>query len=435
MRSEFKKLFAALALVLTAGCAVENPGTPPPIDQFAFPVSVVFSQPGVDQPPVLYVVNSNFDLRFNSGWVTAVDLSRIDLARFTQGTGVVLVPLTGVVSAENVALVDSFGGKPGVFRPSASSPNLRLFVPTRSDHRLFVLEASGARLACHEPVSSSPQNCASQGISLVVNDTLGTFDPFSAELQGNRVFVAPLRRAIAPGASSGIAFLSMLDANAPAAPSFVSIGDAPSEDLLETPAGLYVTGRSISVGGTSQALRFFPPGSETVQSAGVTDATRIQESRGLGVSTDGTRLFVATRGPDASAARGQGPDGLLVVDISLDPATGKPANRILGFTPLPLGPSSVVVLPRPGRRDLVGIACSTGQAVVFYDDDLGEVVASVNSAEPAGLAQGPRPGGGRLVFVATFGANTVDVIDLPNTDDPALPTAARLAGRIGAVAQ
>jgi len=142
-----------------------------------------------------------------------------------------------------------------------------------------------------------------------------------------------------------------------------------------------------------------------VQDVGLTLNTHIDEARGMAPSSDGQRLFVTTRSPD----------GLLIVDISRDPATGLVRNRVVGFTLLPSGTDEVLAIPRPGKRDLVAVSCTTANAVAFYDDELGDATGLVEGIqEPFGLARtalAGNPNGARL-FVASFGNDTVDVIDI-----------------------
>jgi DNA-binding beta-propeller fold protein YncE len=154
---------------------------------------------------------------------------------------------------------------------------------------------------------------------------------------------------------------------------------------------------------------------------GLTGLESVDEARGLGLSSDQGRLYVTTRAPD----------GLAVLDITLDPASGIARNTVLGFTPLPNGPDELVVIPRTGQRDLVAISCTTSDTVALYDDEIGALAGLVQGVvEPFGLARSTianNPSGARL-FVASFGNHTVDVIDIP---DVARPRTAALVGHLG----
>lgn len=419
-------IVALLLWLGAAGCAVKDPGQFPPVDRFFFPVSVVLVEPTPGQPGVLYVVNSNFDLRYNRGTLVAVDLAKLN--SLDGPVAQAIDPAAGFV------YLDGFGGVAGGYAPvGATAVQRTLFVPTRADNRLFAVRADGARLGCWNPPASGegPQDCLTQGLRLAESSLVKAQDPFSAVVDGRTLYVAHLRRAD-DYPTAGTSYLARLDAETLEGLSFLDIGKAPSEALAVTPVGLYVAGRAL--GNDSKALRAVVDGA--VLDVGLTTGTGVREARGLGLSSDGTRLYVAVRGPDASETialpKGSGPDGLLVLDISPDPVTGLGRNQVLGLTTLPKGPSEVAVIPRPGQRDLVVISCTQGDAVALYDDQLGQVAAVVGGIrEPFGVAVGQRPGGGARVYVASFGNDTVDVLDLADLERP---REVRLLGRLGAPA-
>ena len=67
-----QKIVAGLAILgLSAGCAQEDAGTPPPTDAFHYPVSLAL-HPAEGVAQTLYVASSNFDLLYNRGTVLAV---------------------------------------------------------------------------------------------------------------------------------------------------------------------------------------------------------------------------------------------------------------------------------------------------------------------------------------------------------------------------
>src|SRR5437868_6145400 len=69
---------AAVAIALTvAGCGFGQSGIAPPTDRFFFPAAVAVDPSG----GWLYVVNSNSDLRYNAGTVSAVDLGKARMDR------------------------------------------------------------------------------------------------------------------------------------------------------------------------------------------------------------------------------------------------------------------------------------------------------------------------------------------------------------------
>ncbi len=62
------------ALLLAAGCNLDNPGIAPPVGKIAYPVALALSEDN----EFLYVVNSNFDLRYNAGSVHSYNLDELE---------------------------------------------------------------------------------------------------------------------------------------------------------------------------------------------------------------------------------------------------------------------------------------------------------------------------------------------------------------------
>jgi hypothetical protein len=72
------RLAAPLALALCAAGCPDNNGADPPTDQLFFPIAAALRRPAAGAPAdLLYVVNANFDLRFNGSTVTAIDLGAL----------------------------------------------------------------------------------------------------------------------------------------------------------------------------------------------------------------------------------------------------------------------------------------------------------------------------------------------------------------------
>src|SRR5688572_25150881 len=61
---------ASLTAIVGAGCSFGESGVAPPLDRLFLPTGLAVDPSG----RWLYVVNSNFDLRYNAGTVVAVDL-------------------------------------------------------------------------------------------------------------------------------------------------------------------------------------------------------------------------------------------------------------------------------------------------------------------------------------------------------------------------
>ncbi len=397
------RLFFSLAAVLVLiGCAQEEVGYPPPADTFRYPVSVAVGQNDAGRR-TLYVASSNFDLLYNRGTVIAVDLDALD-ADGTDETQ----PLASLIDPEKGHVtIDSFAGM------MALSDAGRLFVTTRSEHKLFAIDTDGGVLTCVTPDERrpKPQRCA--GIKLSKGGVEPT-DPYALAFYGSALYLTHGTRP-SKGDSYSNSLLVRLNPETLDGLSYVDIGPAPSEGIIETPHGLYFSGKAVR--NASESLRFLVNGQ--VMDAGVTLATGIQEGRGLGVSGSGDRLYMLTRGTrKTSNVPSDGPDGLLILDISDDPLTGIAKNQVLGFVPLPEGASQMAVIPRSGRGDLLAISCTDSDKVVIYDSELGVLTASADVTTPYGIASVPLDDGGIRLFVASFSEHSIQILDLEDLDVP-----------------
>lgn len=68
-----------LALALLSACNLDQSGIDPTPNTLNFPIAIELHQPDPSVPAdTLFVANSNFDLRFNSGSLQAIDLAAVD---------------------------------------------------------------------------------------------------------------------------------------------------------------------------------------------------------------------------------------------------------------------------------------------------------------------------------------------------------------------
>jgi hypothetical protein len=151
---------------------------------------------------------------------------------------------------------------------------------------------------------------------------------------------------------------------------------------------------------------------------GLETVYRVSDARGVGLSADERRLYLA----------GRSPDSLLVFGIS-DPAGNFPVVRAMRAVSLPNAPSELKVLRRPGHGDLVLVSCTGAGVLAFYDDDVGTVVAQLPGLgeQPFGLAV-DRRGDGARIFVSNFSDGRIAVVDLP---DLLRPQEARIVAHLG----
>jgi hypothetical protein len=152
------------------------------------------------------------------------------------------------------------------------------------------------------------------------------------------------------------------------------------------------------------------------------------DGRGLAVSSSGDRVYVLTRGPDALV--------VMALDHSTRGVLAMRPERVVG---LPTGPSEILTIPRPGLTDLVVVSCPDTGLIAFYDDQVGQVTATIPGVGdlPFSLLSVPRtlgtgPGAQQLpgvrLLVGAFGSGQIAVVDLT---DPSDARSARVVALLG----
>jgi hypothetical protein len=152
------------------------------------------------------------------------------------------------------------------------------------------------------------------------------------------------------------------------------------------------------------------------------------DGRGITLSSGSDKVYALTRAPDALA--------VMSFDHSI---FGQLTMRPLAVVGLPSGPTEILSLARPGLADLVVISCPDSGLIAFYDDQLGQVTATLPGVGdlPFTLLSGPRTLGtgptaqplpGVRIFSVAFGSGQIAVIDLP---DPTDARSARVVALLG----
>lgn len=418
---------AALALLaaLAAACTGPGPVKPPPTQRFYFPSGLVHQDVAGSTHGMLYVANADFDKRFDRGSLVAVDLDVVGLPAFGDP-----VPAAGPPQLTQLGLTDqgtvllaSFAGELAAWRRPGGG--LRLFVPSRSEGDLLqVVDAAEPRaLTC---ATSEGRDCSEGAFSLTGYEDAETdlpraVSPYAVAVSAaGQVYVAHLTNADSPrGTAKNLtSYVVKLDAEAPAvdASSFVPLGPGAVNSVALGQRWVYLSGRSLSTG--TQLVRLLGQGGE-VAGAGLEGEFATIEARGLALSSDEGRLYLATRGPDR-----------LVVAGVVGPASESPGLRVVRAVPLPATPNAVVTVPRPGRSDLVVISCSSAGVLALYDDEVGGVVAQVPGIglQPYAVAV-DRQGAGARLYVSNFTDGRVAVVDVPQLDRP---QEARVVAHLGA---
>ncbi len=149
-------LVSALGCALAA-CTLSNEGIHPPAGEFHYPVAAVIS-PDANW---LYVVNSDFDLKYNGGRVNVLDLARVracisnPLCR-TGSTGQDESAFLVQGSASSIQINPFATGAVMRAAPSGTSILPRLYITVRGDGTLTWIDVDGPNLVCGQAREGDP---------------------------------------------------------------------------------------------------------------------------------------------------------------------------------------------------------------------------------------------------------------------------------------
>ncbi len=470
VRTSFAFVFALVLAAWVTGCpsGVGN-GNLPPSGQFYFPSGIMHVDSALSPEGVLFVANANFDKRYSSGSVVGLNLSTIGLPTFGDPVGPkgpVQLPLN--VNDAGIVLITSFAGEMAAL--DLGSGRTRLFIPSRSEGmKLQAIDAdplasptSQPVLHCSTPEGTSPSDCGTNAPSLspkafelstagvprapgpfgvtvrpracttscpvgtcqagrcMTTNPAGVAEPYAD------VFVTHITQADSPLATGLLprGYLIRLASQNPTVTesSFINIGVGATNSVVSGRRYVFTSGRGLNP--TGNLMRLVDPetinddGGTLVYSAGLEQSFRAIEARGIQLSSDERRIYIAARIPDS----------LLVATID-DPSAVRPIIQVARSVPLPASPNEMRIIPRVGRSDLLVIACTGAQSIAIYDDEVGDLVAQVNGVglSPFDVTVDLRGAGARL-YVSDFDDGRIAVIDIP---DLLRPQDARLVAHLG----
>ncbi len=437
-----------LSLSLVAGCTASGDEVRPPEDQIFFPAGVALA-PGAtagDPEPVLFVVNANSELRYDTGTVNAVDLDAVeDLLATWQGGDVPADPSgceqccradsnapsalnckeAGVLVPGAIVRTGSFGTDIGV--QALDDGTVRVMMPVRGDPSLTWMDydRAGRTLDCGGggdiPICDDAHRLTQMRGDVDLPEL--SAEPFTLYVDGGNHY------AMITHLVNGV--VTLVDAP--------SNGDPP--EISDAIAGLFAasntTGQRNSVGiagrtpGVEGDLVYVTSSTEErVQMLYVRRTSgfaqivpgefffldRIfpsEDGRGIAFNDDGTRAYVVNRLPPT----------MQIVDTSLDD-TGFPRNRVVGAIEI-CRDASVVAAGNLGQGDRVYVSCFSDGEVWALDATDGALLGVID------VGRGPHQSAlsvtrGRL-YVANFLEDTIAVIDVM----PGSPTENRLVFKVG----
>jgi DNA-binding beta-propeller fold protein YncE len=409
--------FTAFAI---AACNLENLGDPPPAGELYLPTGLMISdQSDGRRPSFLYVVNSNFDLRYNRGSVQAFDLEGIDdEIKRCKAPGIDCEIESSNLLVDEVlvpSLATSF---------DISPDRTRMYVATRTDPSLTFIDLNelaqgNGVLRCND----TDRRCGddhNRGFDESKNDRHVKLPPepvgiATTRTDDGRNFVLMAHR-------GGQVSLFYDDADTGPELSHVLAG------LVHEPTGiafdrasqlayLSVYARNTGTGLSRMLARVGLTVLDTSATSFTYDAGDVVID-GVASQRD-TRAIALNTAPDRAGqllVASRDPASLLFVDVgerSLDnlPATNVPARRIV---PVGSGPSRMAH-GQIGDRHVVAVSCFDGRSVYIVDAQSAELLGAIhNLSGPFELQIDSARG---RLYLADFRSSSVQIIDISALGD------------------
>ncbi len=173
-----------IVALLCVGCGFDNEGLTPPTARLNFPISVALTSDASH----LFVVNSNFDLRYNAGSVQAFDVAAIEAelaACAAPGPSCVVAPETALV---NEVLIGAHASSLAL-----SASERRLYLAVRSDTNLTYVDwdpagglncGGNGRHTCVESFRRGDEAIATERAVVLPSDPVGVVSGSLAQFTG-----------------------------------------------------------------------------------------------------------------------------------------------------------------------------------------------------------------------------------------------------------
>jgi len=403
-----------LSLTSTLSCGVDEVGYPPPTDALYYPLGIAAHPEG----RYLYVSSASYDRLYNASSLIAIDTQTHSLMSKTA------VEL-GLFSGElTLASRGCEGGD------AECSPELLAYLPSRDEHSLttFILDASqgdsARHIQCGQGLAEGGEGrrCASAHVTVEAGETPMPKGPYALRAEGEHLYMTHLNAGVltrwrVPSREEDSLGRPLFECKASTGNAhFVSVhpvsGDAFVSDRL---------GQRVQV---VRAVERQEGGCKLSPQAPllVTDKLVSGEGRGVAMSADGTRMYLASsfdgalRVYDVSIGSDGAPRNALLAAIPV----GRSANavRVAGLRPdehrastQAQGSAERVVDARGGG--LIYVTALEDGVVVVIDPQRLAVIARIKvGASPHDVAFLPTDEGGLNAYVTNFKAHSVSVIDV-----------------------
>jgi DNA-binding beta-propeller fold protein YncE len=442
-----------LGCACVAACTASASEVRPPQDQLFFPTGMAVA-PGES---VLFVANSNSELRYDSGSVIVLDLASVDqvIADWT-GPGKV-IPQQGeakgcyqdtdhsetLVCDESMFVLSEAGARIGNFATDVAVQDLhdgrlRLIVPTRGDPSITWIDWDGTKLSCNASTGGFVLCDQDHRLSFVHNDPnleLMPNEPFMAYADSSANFAVvthltssavtlvdspPSGNAIIadvslglfqPDPSTGLTGSTGVAGRSPGASDIVYVGSRSESRVQTLTVGTPV---NYTPGGDPDHSRFFIPGNFFFLDFVGAAAGASTDTRGMTFDSSGNNLYVVNRHPPS----------VQIYDTSLGPE-GFPNNRGVAATDICREASTITVLDTSAGERAFVTCFQDGEVYVVDPSGIGSVEDIVEIGRgPFSVAAAQNRS---KVYVSNFLEDTISVLDV----SPTSATHDRVVLRIG----
>ncbi|MCK5688674.1 hypothetical protein KAI87_05350 [Myxococcota bacterium] len=392
-RSLYRLTVLVLLGSLSLSCAQETGGDPPPDKSLYYPVWIEPSPSGDN----LYVVNSNFDQRYSSGWLSVINIDDFLAAGMTTDKGDAIVTSLDIPSLGG-ALSIIPGGKMAVIS-HRGLPTLTLLEIGSNDSAIDCGSATGSRGSLTRDQEFT--DCDEAHLFMMSGEAFDeedgkdswVSDPYAMASFKHSLDGSTEETLLAVG-HLGTGRLSLYQVSPlGSSPAFTeersfSLGSSGTGDLMMMPSNSTM-GDHTFLAATSQYT-----GSLTSSMYAIdVDLLRAGEDHvsvtrpisqdiggaelfGLSFSTDGERAYVSNRG---SVWGANNPDAVVVMDTAMLTSMERPEStsdwepqsapgfQVLSAQAVPGRPAQTVYIHRALGPDLLAVASFDENALYFFE--------------------------------------------------------------------